>query len=74
MPLVQSRLSQNMQLTWLTHLFLKFALDVDIVIRATMDELSRSSCPLTADAAEKKRIGHGCGFLSVQPGTELFDI
>lgn len=32
MPLVQSRLSQKMQLTCVTHLFLKLALDVDIVV------------------------------------------
>lgn len=37
MPLVQSRLSQNMQFTWVTHLFLKFALDVDIVVPASTD-------------------------------------
>lgn len=36
MPLVQSRLSQYTQFTWVTHLFLKFALDVDIVTLATM--------------------------------------
>lgn len=40
MPLVHSRLSQNMQFTWVTHLFLKFALDVDIVVSATTDEHS----------------------------------
>lgn len=40
MPLVQSRLSQYMQFTWVTHLFLKFALDVDIVNLATMEALS----------------------------------
>lgn len=31
MPLVHSRLSQYAQFTWLTHLFLKVALDVDMV-------------------------------------------
>lgn len=31
-PLVQSRLSQKMQFTCVTHLFLKFALDVDIIL------------------------------------------
>lgn len=29
-----------MQFTWVTHLFLKFALDVDIVVSATTDEHS----------------------------------
>lgn len=47
MPLVQSRLSQNMQFTWVTHLFLKFALDVDIVVLVAVEELSRSFCPRT---------------------------
>lgn len=32
MPLVQRRLSQKIQLTCVTHLFLKLALDVDIVV------------------------------------------
>lgn len=43
MPLVQRRLSQNIQFTWVTHLFLKLALDVDIFCPAKMDEHSRLS-------------------------------
>ena len=31
-PLVQRRLPQNTQLTWVTHLFLKLALDVDMAV------------------------------------------
>lgn len=53
MPLVQSRLSQNMQFTWVTHLFLKLAFDVDIVVLLKMGELSRFFCPQTANAAER---------------------
>ena len=46
MPRVQSRLSQKTQFTWVTHLFLKLALDVDIVVLLKkMDELSRSVRP-----------------------------
>lgn len=37
MPLVQSRLSQNMQFTWVTHLFLKLAFEVDIVVLLNAD-------------------------------------
>lgn len=32
MPLVHSRLPQNTQFTWVTHLFLKLALDVDMAV------------------------------------------
>lgn len=66
MPLVQSRLSQNMQFTWVTHLFLKFALDVDIVVLAAVEELSRSFCPRTEKCKRKQRIGYWCGSLSAQ--------
>lgn len=66
MPLVQSRLSQNMQFTWVTHLFLKFALDVDIVVLAAVEELSRSFCPRTEKCKRKQRIWCRCGSLSVQ--------
>lgn len=55
MPLVHSRLSQNMQFTWVTHLFLKLAFDVDIVVSASTDERPLSSCPPTACATKGKK-------------------
>lgn len=55
MPLVHSRLSQNMQFTWVTHLFLKLALDVDIVVPASTDERPLSSCPPTVCATKEKK-------------------
>lgn len=56
MPLVQSRLSQNMQFTWVTHLFLKLAFEVDIVVLLNADFalFSRSFCLRTANAEREK--------------------
>lgn len=54
MPLVQSRLSQNMQFTWDTHLFLKLALDVDIVVLPKWTN-SRSFCPPESKCSRKNK-------------------
>lgn len=62
MPLVQSRLSQYMQFTCVTHLFLKFALDVDIVNLATMGALSLF-LPTDCKRAGNSKIVHGINLL-----------
>lgn len=60
MPLVQSRLSQNMQFTWVTHLFLKLAFEVDIVDLLNSDDVSLTRL-LPPDSKRNKK--------EKQPGT-----
>lgn len=70
MPLVQSRLSQYMQFTCVTHLFLKFALDVDIVNLATMGALSLF---LTTDSKREGyfKIRHRINLLFIYSNPDL---
>lgn len=84
MPLVQSRLSQNMQFTWVTHLFLKLALDVDMVVLlkwTVSRSLSLPSVcqPKTANPAEQRGSGtttFASSLISVQihNNNKLFDV
>lgn len=60
MPLVQSRLSQNMQFTWVTHLFLKLALDVDIVVLIKWTDTLALSASRRQVQQKKQQPGADC--------------